>query len=67
MQDRVLRCQPDIEINFDFVFGSNTRFARRLDPEVSQFHRGLAGVVPVLEGYLDRHWFCLAVKGQIPV
>jgi hypothetical protein len=61
----VSRHQPDIEFNFNFVFGSNARFAGRLDPEVSQFHCGLARVAPVLEDYLHGDWFCLAAKSQI--
>jgi hypothetical protein len=62
-----LRRQPDIEFNFHFVFGSNAGFSRRLDPEISQFHGGLAGVAAVLEHDLHRNRFRLPVQTQIPV
>jgi hypothetical protein len=44
---RILRYQPDVKLNFNFVFGSDASFSRRLDPEVSLLHDGLAGVTAV--------------------
>ena len=44
----LLRCQPHVELNSNFVFGLDARFSRRLDPEISLLHRGLAGVAAVL-------------------
>jgi hypothetical protein len=43
-----LRCQPHVELNSNFVFGLDARFSRRLDPEISLLHDGLAGVAAVL-------------------
>jgi hypothetical protein len=45
---RVLRRQPDVELNCNFVFGSDARFSGRLDPVVGLLHDGLARVTAVL-------------------
>lgn len=45
---RVLRRQPDVELNSNLVFGSDARFSGRLDPVVDLLHNGLARVTAVL-------------------
>src|SRR5258707_15656353 len=62
---RVLRAELHVERNLQFVFGSDAWFARRLDAELGQLHRSLAGVVAVLQSDLRGDWMGLPVQRQI--
>src|ERR1700756_4431807 len=61
-----LRCEPDVELNSNFVFGLDARFSRRLDPEISLLHDGLAGVAAFLQCHVHRDRPRLPAQRQIP-
>jgi hypothetical protein len=62
----VLRSQPHIELNLNFVFVLDAQFTGRLDPEVGLFHFGLACVVAILQQHLYGDRPCLAAQRQLP-
>src|SRR5258708_36249777 len=63
---RVLRAELHVERNLQVVFGSAAWFARRLDAELGQLHRSLAGVVAVLHRDLRGDRMSLPMQRQIP-
>ncbi len=61
---QLLPFQPNIELNSDFVFGSDAGFSGRRHPEVGLLHGGLAGVLAIFQRHVDRDRSCLPAQRQ---
>jgi transposase len=56
--------QPNVELNSDFIFGSDARFSGGRDPEVGLLHGGVAGVLATLQRHVDRNRTRLPAQRQ---
>src|SRR5450755_3318393 len=56
--------QPYIELNSDFIFGSDARFSWGRDPEVGLLDVGLTSVLPIIQRHVDRNRTRLPAQRQ---
>ena len=59
-----LPLQLNVELNSDFIFGSDARFTGGRDPEVGLLYGGLAGVLAILQRHVDCDRSCLPTQRQ---